>query len=61
MILQNLSVIEYGGTSMNTGWKGRVLRLLETYIHRKTVKAPFWKWTITQRDHIHILDLLDCF
>ncbi|GBM61592.1 hypothetical protein AVEN_226868-1 [Araneus ventricosus] len=34
MSLQNLSVIGCDGANVNTGWKGRVIRLLETYIGR---------------------------
>ncbi|GBL91678.1 hypothetical protein AVEN_108311-1 [Araneus ventricosus] len=34
MSLQNLSVIGYDGANVNTGWKGRVIRLLDTYIGR---------------------------
>ncbi|GBM03890.1 hypothetical protein AVEN_185391-1 [Araneus ventricosus] len=32
MSLQNLSVIGCDRTDVNTGWKGGVIRLLETYI-----------------------------
>ncbi|GBL73276.1 hypothetical protein AVEN_159319-1 [Araneus ventricosus] len=34
MSLRNLSVIGCDGANVNTGWKGRVIRLLETYIGR---------------------------
>ncbi|GBN35123.1 hypothetical protein AVEN_68238-1 [Araneus ventricosus] len=34
MSLQNLSVIGCDGANVNTGWKGGVIRLLETYIGR---------------------------
>ncbi|GBL76232.1 hypothetical protein AVEN_234498-1 [Araneus ventricosus] len=34
MSLQNLSVIGYDGTNVNTGWKDGVIRLLETYVGR---------------------------
>ncbi|GBM71590.1 hypothetical protein AVEN_212941-1 [Araneus ventricosus] len=35
MSLQNLSVIGCDGTNVNTGWKGGVIRLLETYVGRQ--------------------------
>ncbi|GBM63784.1 hypothetical protein AVEN_72207-1 [Araneus ventricosus] len=34
MSLQNLSIIGCDGTNVNTGWKGGVIRLLETYVGR---------------------------
>ncbi|GBN24945.1 hypothetical protein AVEN_8803-1 [Araneus ventricosus] len=34
MSLQNLSVRGCDGANVNTGWNGRVIRLLETYIGR---------------------------
>ncbi|GBM33671.1 hypothetical protein AVEN_203706-1 [Araneus ventricosus] len=34
MSLQNLSVIRCDGANVNMGWKGRIIRLLETHIGR---------------------------